>query len=78
MVDFLIETYRKYADFRFIVCKKISNYFYKKAYSQAYRCDEFGIQYYSKKKQKGINEIIDDHLKNSENIILDRLEDYIF
>lgn len=78
MINFLIKLYCKYADFKFSVCKKISNYFYKKAYSEVYRCDEFGIQYYSKKKQNGINEIIEDHLKNSETIILDRLEDYIF
>lgn len=78
MIDFLIKLYRKYTDFKFLVYRKISNYFYKKAYSQLYRCDDFGIQYFSKKKQTGINEIIENHLKNSESIILDKLEDYIF
>lgn len=78
MIDFLIKIYRKYADFKFLAYRKISNYFYKKAYSQLYRCDELGIQYFSKKKQTGINEIIKNHLKNSEAEIMDKLEDYIF
>ena len=59
MIDFLIKIYRKYADFKFLAYRKISNYFYKKAYSQVYRVNEFGIEYYSKKKQNGINEIIE-------------------
>ena len=78
MINFLIKSYCKYADFRFSVCKKISNYFFKKAYSQVYRCDEFGLQYFSKKKKTGINEIIEDHLKDSENVIMNKLSDYIF
>lgn len=78
MIDFLIKIYRKYADFKFLAYRKISNYFYKKAYSQLYRCDDFSIQYFSKKKQTGINEIIENHLKNSEAEIMDKLEDYIF
>lgn len=78
MIDFLIKLYRKYADFKFLVYRKISNYCYKKAYSQLYRCDDLGIQYFSKRKQTGINQIIENHLKDSESIILDKLEDYIF
>ena len=78
MIDFLIKIYRKYADFKFLAYRKISNYFYKKAYSQFYRCNKFSIQYFSKKEQTEINDIIENHLKDSESIILDKLEDYIF
>lgn len=78
MIDFLIKLYRKYANFKFLVYRKISNYCYKKAYSQLYRCNELSIQYFSKKKQTRINQIIENHLKDSESIILDKLEDYIF
>lgn len=78
MIDFLIKLYRKYADFKFLAYRKISNYFYKKAYSQLYRCEDFGIQYFSKNKKIGINQIIENHLKDSENIIMNKLGDYIF
>ena len=76
MIDFLIKTYLKYANFRFLAYRKISNYFYKKAYSQFYRCNKFSIQYFSKKEKTEINEVIENHLKISEDDILDRLEDY--
>ena len=76
MIDFLIKTYIKYANFKFLAYREISNYFYKKAYSQFYRCNKFSIQYFSKKEQTEINEIIENHLKISENEIIDKLEDY--
>ena len=78
MIDFLIKSYRKYANFKFLAYRKISNYFYKKAYSQLYRCEDFGIQYFSKKKKIRINQIIENHLKDSENVIMNKLGDYIF
>lgn len=77
MIDFLIKSYQKYTNLKFLVYRKISNYCYKKAYSQIYRCDDFSIQYFRKKMQTGINQIIENHLKDSESMILDKLEDYI-
>ena len=76
MIDFLIKTYIKYANFKFLAYRKISNYFYKKAYSQFYRCDKFSIQYFSKKEKTEINKIIENHLIISEDDIIDKLEDY--
>lgn len=78
MINFLIRVYQRYSDIRFCICRKIFIHFYKKAYSQLYRYDEMGIQYFSKKKQTGINEIIEEHLKKDEYVIMDKLEDYIF